>query len=42
MLKQLSCPNCGGLLQIESAFTTLLVRGYCGQSLYVHEQLGRR
>jgi hypothetical protein len=25
MLRQISCPNCGGPLQVESAFTTLLV-----------------
>jgi hypothetical protein len=37
MPKQISCPSCGGPLQIESAFTTLVVCGYCGQSLYIHD-----
>jgi hypothetical protein len=37
MPRQISCPNCGGPLQVESAFTTLLVCNYCGQSLYIHD-----
>jgi hypothetical protein len=37
MPKQISCPSCGGPLQIESAFTPLVVCGYCGQSLYIHD-----
>ena len=37
MPKQISCPNCGGPLQIESAFTTLLVCNYCNQTLYIHD-----
>jgi len=36
MPKQIACPNCGGPLQVESAFTTLLVCGYCSQTLYIH------
>jgi hypothetical protein len=37
MPKQISCPGCGGPLQIESAFTTFLVCSYCGQTLYLHD-----
>lgn len=37
MPRQISCPNCGGPLQIESAFTTLLVCSYCQQTLYIHD-----
>jgi hypothetical protein len=37
MTRQISCPSCGGPLQIESAFTTFVVCNYCGQSLYVHD-----
>jgi len=37
MAKQISCPSCGGPLQVESAFTTLVVCGYCGQSLYLND-----
>ncbi len=37
MSQPMACPNCGAPLQIESAFTTFLVCGYCGQSLYVRD-----
>jgi hypothetical protein len=37
MARQISCPSCGGPLQIESAYTTLLVCNYCGASLYVRD-----
>jgi hypothetical protein len=37
MARQLSCPSCGGPLQIESAFTTFLVCNYCGASLFVRD-----
>jgi len=37
MPRQISCPNCGGPLQVESAFTTLLVCSYCHQTLYIHD-----
>jgi len=37
MARQVSCPSCGGPLQIESAFTTFLVCNYCGASLYVRD-----
>jgi hypothetical protein len=37
MARQFSCPSCGGPLQIESAYTTLLVCNYCGASLYVRD-----
>ena len=37
MPKQIACPNCGGPLQVESAFTTFLVCGYCNQTLYIHD-----
>ena len=33
----LACPNCGAPLTIESAFTTFLICGYCGQSLFVRD-----
>ncbi len=35
MPRQIACPSCGAPLQIESAFTTLLVCNYCGASLTV-------
>lgn len=37
MPRQISCPSCGAPLQIESAFTTLLICHYCGASLYVRD-----
>jgi hypothetical protein len=37
MEKQLSCPACGGPLQIESAFSIKLTCPFCGQSFYVHD-----
>lgn len=37
MARSLSCPNCGGALTIESAFTTLIVCPFCGSSLFVHD-----
>ncbi len=37
MPQTLACPNCGAPLHIESAFTTFLVCGYCGQSLTVRD-----
>lgn len=37
MARSLSCPSCGGALEIESAFTTLVVCPYCGSSLYIHD-----
>jgi len=37
MARQISCPSCGGPLQIESAYTTLLICTYCGASLYVRD-----
>jgi hypothetical protein len=37
MPRQFSCPSCGGPLQIESAFTTILVCIYCGASLYIRD-----
>ncbi len=37
MPRQISCPSCGAPLQIESAFTTLLICNYCGASLYVRD-----
>lgn len=37
MPRQISCPSCGAPLQIESAFTTLVVCNYCGASLYIRD-----
>ncbi len=37
MPQSLACPNCGAPLHIDSAFTTLVVCGYCGQSLTVRD-----
>lgn len=37
MARQITCPSCGGPLQIESAYTTLMVCTYCGASLYVRD-----
>lgn len=37
MARSLSCPNCGGALTIESAFTTLIVCPFCGSSLFVRD-----
>lgn len=37
MARSLNCPNCGGALTIESAFTTLIVCPFCGSSLFVHD-----
>ena len=37
MAKSFSCPNCGGPLTVESAYTTLLICPYCGSSLYIHD-----
>ena len=37
MARQIACPSCGAPLQIESAYTTLLVCNFCGASLYVRD-----
>ena len=37
MPSSIACPNCGAPLTLESAFTTFLVCGYCGQSLFVRD-----
>jgi hypothetical protein len=37
MARSLSCPNCGGPITVESAYTTLVVCPYCGSSLYIHD-----
>jgi hypothetical protein len=37
MTRTISCPSCGGPLQIDSAFTTFMVCTYCGQSLFVRD-----
>ncbi|HUS16454.1 MAG TPA: DUF4178 domain-containing protein [Chloroflexia bacterium] len=37
MAKSLACPNCGGPITVESAYTTLTVCPYCGSSLYVRD-----
>ncbi len=37
MARSLSCPNCGGPITVESAYTTLVVCPYCGSSLYIRD-----
>ncbi len=37
MPKSLSCPNCGGPIEVESAFTTIVVCQYCGASLHIQD-----
>ena len=37
MAKSLNCPNCGGPIEVQSAYTTLVVCPYCGASLYIHD-----
>jgi hypothetical protein len=37
MARSLSCPNCGGPIEVESAFTTIVVCPYCGSSLHIHD-----
>ena len=36
-VRKLACPACGGSLEIDSVFTSLIVCPYCGQSLFVHD-----
>jgi hypothetical protein len=35
--RSLSCPNCGGPIEVQSAFTTIVVCPYCGSSLHIHD-----
>ncbi|HMA37173.1 MAG TPA: DUF4178 domain-containing protein, partial [Chloroflexia bacterium] len=37
MARALNCPNCGGPIQVENAYTTLVVCPFCGSSLYIHD-----
>jgi hypothetical protein len=35
--RSLTCPNCGGPVQVESAYTTLTVCPYCNSSLIIRD-----
>jgi len=37
MAKSLTCPNCGGPITVESAYTTLTVCPFCGSSLAIRD-----